>query len=129
MRNVKTRVTERRRRAARVARLFRDWYQLNPRDPKGDQEAAVRDVLADVRHYCDAHSIDFARQSNASYVLYLDEREAVPAPGTPRLAVCACGHTGNTARSRHAERFSPGHGECMAKDCKCKQFTWVGWAK
>lgn len=46
----------------------------------GDYEAgpgAVCDILADLRHYCDVHGIDFAHQDKAAYQHYQEEaREA-----------------------------------------------------
>ncbi len=46
----------------------------------------------------------------------------------PRLAICTCGHTGNTEKSQHVARFAPGHGACTVGTCKCVQFTWVRYA-
>jgi hypothetical protein len=34
---------------------------------------------------------------------------------------CGCGHM----RSKHYDRFMPGHGHCSDTDCDCPQFTWV----
>ena len=36
---------------------------------------------------------------------------------------CSCQHY----RSEHADLLDVGHGVCSYPDCKCKQFTWVGW--
>lgn len=36
---------------------------------------------------------------------------------------CSCKHL----KSEHGARFAIGHGACSHPDCKCKQFTWVGW--
>lgn len=36
---------------------------------------------------------------------------------------CSCSHF----RSEHEDHFDIGQGICMHPDCKCKQFTWVGW--
>jgi len=46
--------------------------------------------------------------------------EALP-PGY-FVDVCACTHL----RSKHADRFAPGHGQCLQAGCRCEQFTWVG---
>ena len=38
-------------------------------------ESAVRDLLADVRHYCDLHEIDFEERLEGSLDLYLEEQD------------------------------------------------------
>lgn len=54
------------RRTKRVERLIK----------AGNYEAgytAVRDMLADLRHYCDANDINFADEDRAAYQHYLHE--------------------------------------------------------
>ena len=53
----------------------------------------------------------------------------VPFPHEPRLSVCRCGHSGNTASSQHEAHFSAGHGRCRVEGCDCGQFTWAGRAE
>ena len=37
---------------------------------------AVRDLLTDLRHFCDARRIDFYQKLDGSYDVYLEERAA-----------------------------------------------------
>jgi len=40
--------------------------------------------------------------------------------------MCDCGHFGGESpNSMHVDRFQNGHGAC--RECKCPQFTWVGF--
>lgn len=39
------------------------------------KESAVRDVLSDLRHYCELNDVEFDEQLEASLDLYLEERE------------------------------------------------------
>ena len=40
--------------------------------------------------------------------------------------MCDCGHFGGESpNSMHIDRFQNGHGAC--RECKCSQFTWVGF--
>ena len=41
-------------------------------------DALVRDLLADLRHYCDAHNIDFADEDRVGYHNYIEELEEQP---------------------------------------------------
>jgi hypothetical protein len=43
-------------------------------------------------------------------------------PAGYHVDVCTCRH----ARSVHADRFAPGHGQCVQAGCRCSQFTWAG---
>jgi hypothetical protein len=38
-------------------------------------ECAVRDLLTDLRHYCDLHDIDFDERSEGSLEVYLEEKD------------------------------------------------------
>lgn len=38
-----------------------------------DEEGAVRDLLADLRHYCDAHGISFGNEDRCAYRNYVEE--------------------------------------------------------
>jgi hypothetical protein len=50
------------RRVNRVRRALVESHYLEPgRTPKESKQSALRDLLADVRPYCDAHRIDFAQ--------------------------------------------------------------------
>ena len=72
--SVQLRVTELRRRVARVRRLLRDWYQLQALDHPDDRADAVKDILTDLRHYCTATGIDFYKAVDNSYGNYLHEQ-------------------------------------------------------
>ena len=37
--------------------------------------SAVRDVLTDLRHYCELNDVDFDEQSESSLDLYLEDRD------------------------------------------------------
>jgi len=37
------------------------------------EEMAVRDLLADLRHYCDAHKLDYGAEDKSAYGHYLAE--------------------------------------------------------
>jgi hypothetical protein len=39
-------------------------------------ESAIRDLLTDLRHYCDEHEIDFDDRLEGSLDVYLDEQES-----------------------------------------------------
>lgn len=56
-----------RRRVAFIGRILREDYSEGMKRPDSDMRAqSVRDVLADLRHYCRAHGIDFAREDKAA---------------------------------------------------------------
>ena len=59
--------------ARRVRRIQKAMMAGNYID---DDEVQVRDVLADLRHYCDALDIDFADEDRIAHDHYLAEREA-----------------------------------------------------
>jgi hypothetical protein len=40
-------------------------------------ESAIRDLLTDLRHYCDEHEIDFEDRLEGSLDVYLEEQESV----------------------------------------------------
>lgn len=55
-------------------RVLRAAQALQRRLRDGDDEAtAVRDLLADLRHYCDQNDIDFAKQDRIAYDNYRAE--------------------------------------------------------
>ena len=39
-----------------------------------DEQSAIRDLLTDIRHYCDAKGLDFYAALDGSYDVYCDER-------------------------------------------------------
>ncbi len=39
-----------------------------------EEEPAVRDMLTDLRHYCDAHGIDFAKEDKHAFEHYREEK-------------------------------------------------------
>lgn len=45
-----------------------------------------------------------------------------PPPSGYDVDVCTCTHRRNV----HADRFAPGHGQCLQSGCRCVQFTWAG---
>ena len=57
-------------RASRVADAlqYRDYLEC-----RGEEATAVRDLLADLRHYCDLYGIDFAEQDRIAHDNYLAE--------------------------------------------------------
>lgn len=60
---------------ARVAHL----EQLQRREASGiGCDEFVIDLLADLRHYCDGHSLDFGKLDRHAYGLYIEERQLVP---------------------------------------------------
>jgi hypothetical protein len=61
----------------------------------------------------------------AATVAEIEERSQSILQGQYRavmLDVCTCDHR----RDLHADRFAPGHGQCMQAGCRCPQFTWAG---
>ena len=46
-------------------------------DPTECAETALRDVLADLRHYADLHFIDFAKQDRIAYDNYSAEFQSL----------------------------------------------------
>lgn len=41
-----------------------------------DKHNAVRDLLTDVRHYCEAEGVNFYNAAKGAYQVYLEERTA-----------------------------------------------------
>ena len=58
-------------RVATIERIFRTDYDNGP-------EKAVAEILADLRHYCDAHGLDYAERDRAAYGFYLAEGARAP---------------------------------------------------
>jgi hypothetical protein len=44
-------------------------------------ESAIRDLLTDLRHYCDQHEIDFDDSLEGSLDVYLEEQESAENDG------------------------------------------------
>ena len=44
-------------------------------------ESAIRDLLTDLRHYCDEHEIDFDDSLGGSLDVYLEEQESAENDG------------------------------------------------
>ena len=61
--------------ARRIEQLLALFYDGGSDGLAGLGEPDVVDLLADLRHYCDAQGHDFARLSAKAYGLYLPERE------------------------------------------------------
>lgn len=57
-------------RADKVLAIINEHYEDT------DVEASISDVLADLRHLCDAHDINFAEQDRMAYANYAAERTA-----------------------------------------------------
>ena len=77
--------------ADRVARA--DSALVNyPRDT--EPETAICDLLADLRHYCDANAMDFGEQDRLARMHYLaelmEERDTMPTP-----SAFSCGEHGD----------------------------------
>ena len=53
-------------RVATIERIFRTDYDNGP-------EQAVTEILADLRHFCDRHGLDYAERDRAAYGFYLAE--------------------------------------------------------
>jgi hypothetical protein len=49
-----------------------------------DEEIAVRDILADLRHYCDTKELDFANEDRIAYDNYSEEAADTRATQKPR---------------------------------------------
>ena len=45
-------------------------------------ESAIRDLLTDLRHYCDQHEIDFDDSLEGSLDVYLEEQESADDEGS-----------------------------------------------
>ena len=45
-------------------------------------ESAIRDLLTDLRHYCDQHEIDFDDSLEGSLDVYLEEQESADDGGS-----------------------------------------------
>ena len=52
--------------------------ELRAIDEYSDPNQALRDMLADLRHYADTHAIDFAKCDRAAYQHYVAERAQMP---------------------------------------------------
>ena len=53
-------------RVATIERIFGTNYDNGP-------EQDVAEILADLRHYCDRHGLDYAERDRAAYGFYLAE--------------------------------------------------------
>jgi hypothetical protein len=53
-------------RVAVIERIFRTDYDNGP-------EQDVAEILSDIRHFCDAHGLDYAERDRAAYGFYLAE--------------------------------------------------------
>jgi hypothetical protein len=42
--------------------------------------------------------------------------------GSAKVDMCSCGHP----REDHADTVELGHGGCLAHQCECPKFKWVG---
>lgn len=54
------------RASQRIARLAKTTYE--------GPAVVVRDCLADLRHFCDQHGVDFAAEDRIAYNHYCEER-------------------------------------------------------
>ena len=43
-----------------------------------DTDSALRDLLTEIRHYCEAKNIDLNERLDASYEVYLEEKQGQP---------------------------------------------------
>ena len=48
------------------------------------KQAAIRDLLTDIRHYCEAKRLDFYAAVDGSYDVYCDERQEDRQPANQR---------------------------------------------
>ncbi len=53
-------------RVAKVDRIWREEYGSSP-------ERAVAELLADVRHFCDRHGLDYAERDRTAHGYYIAE--------------------------------------------------------
>lgn len=61
---------------AKLQDTYTDHHDSNGRISAGDMEFFVSDVLADLRHFCDAHGLDFAccdKRARGHYIAELSE--------------------------------------------------------
>lgn len=56
----------------RAFNRIREIWEREYRD--GDSRTFVKDILTDVRHFCDRRNLDFFQLKEASYDQYLEER-------------------------------------------------------
>ena len=56
-------------RVAVIERILRDHYGTDSVNPGQD----VAEILADLRHYCDRHGLDYGERDRAAYGFYLAE--------------------------------------------------------
>jgi len=68
--NVLQRTFRKSSRANRIQSIIKKTNGTHPEDIKD----GVTDILADLRHYCDAHGIDFAKQDKVAYQHYSEEK-------------------------------------------------------
>ena len=62
-------------RVARAHRAMHKYYENGTLRPKEyERQFAVRDLLADLRHYCDKYHLDFAGEDRSAYNHYLAEK-------------------------------------------------------
>jgi hypothetical protein len=61
------------RRIDRAAKAI--WAGEYLQDHPKDHETAVRDLLSDLRHYCDCYAVDFGNEDRIAHSNYLAELE------------------------------------------------------
>lgn len=67
-----------------VDRLYHILHQYND-----DKDNLVRDVLSDLRHYCDNRGLDFAQEDGVAHRNYLAELEEDQSANRTKEAVAA----------------------------------------
>ena len=68
-----TRRTERARAALRTSSTHTEYLSAG-RTSDADRRAALRDLLTDLRHYCDAYGLDYLQADRTAHDHYLTER-------------------------------------------------------
>lgn len=61
-------------RADRIERLAKDYEEMTGNELEEGRQSFLAAMLADIRHWCDKHNVDFHGACDLSYSHYLEER-------------------------------------------------------
>ena len=79
-----------------------------------DASGAVRDLMTDLRHFCEAKGLDFHERADASYQVYLEEKQAarseINARRNRKYGDASSRHTRSRINRPAQERLRPAGG-------------------
>ena len=64
------------------AELIGKLIEVYAQNPKDDHESNVKDLLTDIRHFCDVHDLAYSELDRAAHRNYLEEWQEDPSKRT-----------------------------------------------